>query len=270
MTTQTHFIPTPIAYGKKTQAWWAVKPSGRLVVFVHGFGGSAVSTWNEFPDLLPKQSSCAGWDVVFYGYDGLFTQANISAQGLHDFVHQMGTKPAKVINPTLNPKSRRDSKFAYSSILIVAHSLGAVVTRRALLNARKLNRPWLNQTQMVLFAPAHMGANTIALGAEAISVIPGVGALLAAVAKFKFQPLQDLEAGSQTLQLLLSETQQALQAGDAPYLVARAVYVGDKERIVTTNSFCDDPPLMILAGKDHVDVCKPDANYLDPVQGVVS
>jgi pimeloyl-ACP methyl ester carboxylesterase len=238
-------------------------------VFVHGFGGSAVTTWKEFPDLLPRQAGCAGWDFVFYGYDGLYTQANISAQLLHGFLHKLGTKPAQVINPTLDPSCHRAAAFSYDSILLVAHSLGAVVTRLALLNARKTRRPWLTHTQMVLFAPAHMGANTVALGAEALSVIPGVGALLAAVARFRYQPLQDLATGSQTLQFLLAETQKALAAGNAQYLVARAVYVGDQENIVTTATFCGDPPLTVMAGKSHMSVCKPQATYLDPVLGLL-
>ena len=266
---QTHFAPTLLPYGQKTQAYWAIKPARKLVIFVHGFGGSAVGTWKEFPDLLPKQKRCAGWDIVYYGYDGLYTQANISAQGFHGFLHEMGSNPAHVINPTIS-SGQRKPLFSYNSILIVAHSLGAVVARRALLNALQQNRPWLSHTEMVLFAPAHMGADTIALGGEAISVIPYLGAVLAATAKFKFQPLRDLQPGSATLIGLEKETLNALQQGNAPYLTARDVYIGDKERIVVTQAFCNDPPLTLVPGKTHTSVCKPNSGYKLPVQGVAS
>jgi pimeloyl-ACP methyl ester carboxylesterase len=39
-----------------------------LVVFVHGFAGDAVSTWKDFPDLLPSDPDLRGYDFCFWGY----------------------------------------------------------------------------------------------------------------------------------------------------------------------------------------------------------
>lgn len=275
MPAQTHFIPKPLDRGRKSEAIWAIRPAGAAIVFVHGFGGEAVGTWNEFQKLLPRQDACAGHDLVFFGYDGLYTQANASADVLRRFLGELFDRPARLINPALDPSVRRPDDFAYRSVLLVAHSLGAVICRRALLNAGRQGEPWVSRTSMVLFAPAHMGAtNVIELGAQVVGVIPGIGRLLAQWGKFKYKPLQDLEQGSQTLRQLEADTRTALAAG-AAHLVAREVLFGRDEEIVDSNRFCDDPDGTYLpeqAGrdeKDHTEVCKPGRRYLDPVTHVV-
>ena len=265
---QAHYLPQPLDGGRNSEASWAIHPTGDAVVFLHGFGGKAVGTWNDFQALLPKEQACAGHDLIFFGYDGLYTQANASADVVRGFLAELFDEPARLINPTLDPSAHRPDTFAYRSVLLVAHSLGAVVCRRALLNAGLENDRWTARTSMVLFAPAHMGAtNIIELGAQAITTIPLLGPLLASLGKFKFKALQDLEQGCQTLLKLEEDTRAALAAG-AAHLIARKVLFGRDEGSVDSNRFCDDPPAIWIDDKDHTGVCKPSRGFLDPVMHV--
>lgn len=268
MTRQNHIISGQIKLGKKTYAhsYWSLNPSGHAIVFVHGFGGSATGTWNEFGLLLPQHEKCAGCDLLFYGYDGLYAQASLSAGLLETFLDTLFHDPLKWIAEQLLRERRKEQGFEYKSVLIVAHSLGAIVTRRAILDARQNSRDWVGRTSMVLFAPAHSGAeNVIALGSEALSAIPYVGRVLAQFGKFRYQPLSDMEKDSPTLDLLKQETEAALAAGTADYLKARKVIFGSDERIVRAMRFCSDPAPVVIEGKDHGSVCKPAAAYADPV-----
>ena len=37
-----------------------------LIMFVHGLGGSAVSTWGRFPELIAADARFDGYDVGFF------------------------------------------------------------------------------------------------------------------------------------------------------------------------------------------------------------
>src|SRR5215217_7502595 len=41
---------------------------GTAIVFLHGFGGSATGTWEQFPTLLATLPEAANTDVFFLGY----------------------------------------------------------------------------------------------------------------------------------------------------------------------------------------------------------
>src|SRR5713226_7104842 len=79
----------------------------------------------------------------------------------------MCTRPSVIVNGTLRPELHRKAEFQYGSVVVVAHSLGAVVARQALLDLDEDRNPkWLNKISLVLFAPAHMGADVVPLGTE--------------------------------------------------------------------------------------------------------
>jgi pimeloyl-ACP methyl ester carboxylesterase len=184
-----------------------VKPSGVAVVFVHGFGGGATDTWDEFADMLPQRPECAGHDLLFYGYDSLTRQAPISAALFRDFLHLVATDPfTGVMAPSLRVDRNLTPSFRYHRIVIVAHSLGAVVVREALVQAAQdpLMRPWLSRVQLALFAPAHSGAKITELAEEALGFVKLT--LLRIAANAYAQVLADLKQNSPTLKRLEAET----------------------------------------------------------------
>lgn len=271
-TPQKHYFPQNVTTSGNpgslsSRAYWAINPSGKLIVFVHGFRGDAVKTWIDFPGLLPANPNCAGSDIFYYGYDGAETRADNSAKLLYDFVDDLCFRPAGVINPTLPPGAPpRPANFAYNKITLVAHSLGAVVTRRALLYAHndKPKRPWLPKVHLVLFAPAHLGSDIVRLYLGTLAIfVPRIGAVENAL-KLAYPVLIDLEVGSPTLAQLVADVAQATNKGKKNgYLLAKAVIRGTRDRVVTPLPFGTDAAPTVLPGKGHRDVCKP--SFLFPV-----
>src|SRR2546426_774080 len=128
---QTHLMPRSLPdWGINSQAYWSIKPNRKAIVFVHGFKGSALSTWLEFPRLLQQMHKCAGCDLIFYGYDGARMRATNSAWLLRKFLKQVVENSRELANQTLPPFLKRPPNFSYDNVIICAHSLGAVVSRQ--------------------------------------------------------------------------------------------------------------------------------------------
>jgi len=270
--TQTHYTPRTLSWGKDSRARWAVQPSGVAVVFVHGFGGGATDTWDEFADLLPERKECAGHDLLFYGYDSLTVQAPNSAALVRDFLHALATEPFQaVMSRSLRVDRGLDATFRYRRIVIVAHSLGAVVAREALIQAadKPSMRSWIPLVRLALFAPAHSGALITELAEEAIGAVKLSWLKLARTSyKAYAQVLVDLERGSPTLRRLETRTA-ALIAEGLDTLRAAVVVQGDRDRVVYAAVFGSDPGPHVEPGKGHADVCKPSSNYPQPLEHVL-
>jgi pimeloyl-ACP methyl ester carboxylesterase len=239
---------------------------------VHGFGGAATDTWDEFADRLPERPECAGHDLFFYGYDSLAVQATNNAALLRDFLHALATDPVRsVMARSLRVDRGLVASFRYRRIVLVAHSLGAVVTREALAQAADdpAMRPWVGLVRLALFAPAHCGAKITELAEEALGAVKFSWLGLARTAfKTYAQVLGDLERGSPTLKHLESRTA-ALLAQGMTSLRAAVVVQGDRDRVVYATRFLDDPGPRVEIGMGHIDVCKPTARYTRPMDHVV-
>jgi pimeloyl-ACP methyl ester carboxylesterase len=266
---QTHYSSRKLTWGDEGGVRWAIEPVHRAIVFVHGFGGQAESTWDEFSTLLPLQPQCIGRDLLFYGYDSLTKQAPVSAAQFLEFLQALATDPyEQVIRPSLQDARRVDPDFHYERITIVAHSLGAVVVREALIQAAmdEPPAPWIANIALVLFAPAHSGAAIIPLAEEALGVFPArFGKLAGSGAKLFAQVLSDLEPGSDTLTKLQKDTEALLDRGGFDSLRAKVVVIGDRDRIVKAVRFCSDPGPKVVPGMGHIGVCKPCAAYPLPI-----
>lgn len=265
---QFHHLPVelPQQYGRRSRAYWAVAHASRAVIFVHGFNGDPVSTWPRFPALLTTTKDSADCDIVFFGYDGLRAQSNTSAGLLAGFLSRYLRGPGHLLAQT-RPGTARRANFAYERIVVVAHSLGAVVTRLALLQLHAAPKPpqWLSRVRLVFMAPAHNGAYAallagLVLSGKALS-LPG---LVASLVKYQYPLLQELEPGSVILKDLHARTKQALKKVPAPgdggdYLRAHRVVWAENELVVLNKQFLEDlQPTVNAIGKSHTAVCKPD------------
>src|SRR5436853_7631990 len=95
MTQQAHLLPDRLPrFGKATTAHWSLRPGGKAIVFVHGFSGGAIDTWTNFPAMLTTDARFSQVDLLFYGYDGLQTQAGTSAALFLDFLGTLAQTPA--------------------------------------------------------------------------------------------------------------------------------------------------------------------------------
>lgn len=247
--------------GSKSRGLWSLRPSGDLVVFVHGFTGHAVTTWSRFNVLLRGCPEAAGSDLVFFGYDGLRTRATVSAGHLLKFMRQLHNEPSKIINPSL--QSKRSPDFRFRRTILVAHSLGAVVSRMALLEATHRSDEWARDARLLLFAPAHTGAQALRtasalFGALQLSAAVAIGMQRAAV-------LHDLEADSKTLQDLRDGTRSAIEQGHR-HLAASAILHCERDGVVHPNAFCDQDAEADTVDRSHMNICKPDEHYEEPMR----
>lgn len=268
----THFTPRdlPDEFGVGSRVMYSVNPSGKMIVFVHGFNGHATRTWSDFPGVMVGRPRCADADLFFYGYDALRTSASVSAAMLRENLQSIWGRPMELANRLLDREAaRRD--FTYASITLVAHSLGAIVSRLALVDAMRSTPrdEWVAHARLVLFAPAHSGASVIPLAVQSLTGLPAVGAYLNAVVpwvKFRYRVLQDLEPECDLLKDLADRTKRLVTNAPQSPLRAACVVWAEHDSIVRPIPFADDPPARIARGKGHNDVCKPSGRYLLPIE----
>jgi pimeloyl-ACP methyl ester carboxylesterase len=272
---QTH-IQSPIRDipngGSGTNAYWTLKPgnSGKAIIFVHGFKGEALSTWRCFNDLLPSHTECKDHDLIFYGHDGGRFHVTESAQYLHTFLNTLCTTPQTIFGNSFSPSMQRPQAFRYDKIMLVAHSLGAVLCRLALLTAHGRADAWAAKTRLVLFAPAHNGSDMPSLLSSALTAfeIPLVKILPDAVLKLRYKGAGDIASGSPLLSEMKQKTDDAIKAGGADYLKAVKVVWAQNDHVVVNGPFAQDEAAQSFP-LSHVKVCKPVINYLDPITTVL-
>jgi len=90
-----------------------------LLIFVHGFTGHYIDTWENFPDLIIDDSSLQHYDVLMWGYPSnkLARNPSIGNVGEH-------------LRTELDQLPER-----YTHIVLAAHSMGGLVVRAAVISA---------------------------------------------------------------------------------------------------------------------------------------
>jgi pimeloyl-ACP methyl ester carboxylesterase len=256
----THFLPPrQILEFPESHAVWCRTPPTRVVVFVHGFRGEALETWHRFDELLPEDPSSANFDFLFYGYDGFRSELMASVGAFKGFLERLLTLPSRISNQQLPIHATRPDTHEYNEIMLVGHSLGAVVIRYALLQLRRSKAKNLERIRLAFFAPAHRGAYLAKLMNETLSPIPFLN-LFAGLLKFKSPLIEQLLPNSDELQELQRLTEEALKSGEnSQSLVAESVFIAKTENIVKNLPFCQDPEPVIIEA-DHKWICKPLTN----------
>lgn len=265
---QTHFSPRTLKGTDKpekdVQVLFAVNPDRKGMLFIHGYSGYAIKTWSDFHELLPGSSKCAGSDIFFYGYDGLRANMQSSASIFRSFLDRVLRKPEDLFKDNLPKSMQRAKDFAYDEFIIVAHSLGAVIARRALIDATMNKSDWVKKTKLILYAPAHKGASVAELALEVSSSFTFLK-FFGIAARFKSPLIDDLKPDSRALKTLLEDTQNAIQEGSNEHLIANRVVIAEYENIVRNERFCYDPPADTIPNTTHTTVCKPNKSFLKPL-----
>ena len=250
---------------KNVQALFATKPDSRAILFIHGYGGDPVKTWSEFHDLLPEQEHFSGVDLLFYGYDSLQAEMIASAALFHEFLDRLFSDGVKVINSSLPSKTKRPSSFKYTKLLVVAHSLGAVIARRGIADATSARAKWTTKTSLALFAPAHMGAVAVELALEAASGFKFMS-LFSSGAQMSSPMTRQLKPDSAELQALRSDVATLTKNRANPHLIPKMVVLAEFEKIVKNLAFPGDPAPVTIANTSHTSVCKPNRTFLKPLE----
>lgn len=256
----------PVQLGHNSSFSAAIPCDHTLIVFVHGFRGKASATWQSFPDYLDEYDGLRDADVLYYGYDSRLRMQNISINLRKDLnaiwqnCLSLGTNISQIM-------SKRSDSFTWKKIVFVAHSLGAVVVRRTLLDCFLDesdiydNKHWSRNATICLFAPAHSGANLLKLISETFITL---GLPFVPFIKMRYPCLQDLEIGSQSIEVLKQDYLE-LPPDKRNFIKATLVILAEKDQVVEPTRFPGDPIADHLEDRGHINVCKPDDDFIDPV-----
>jgi hypothetical protein len=222
-----------------------------LVVFVHGFRGDALETWQPFDQMTISRKAFADSDILFFGYDAYYSNVLASASFLFDLLDQVTSSPAALVG-TERPALVAARAAGYERVILTAHSLGAVVSRWAILRAVEEQRAWCAKLRLLLFAPAHTGSDLATMATSAVSGFSWLS-LFVEAAKAKVPLVKELEPTSR----ILTELAERVRTHDEPCLRANRVVVAEHEIVVSNLPFPGDPCPDALRDTDHVSVCKP-------------
>jgi hypothetical protein len=250
-------------------------------VFVHGWAGGPHDTWFGFPSRLRATSAKA--DFLFYGYESVRKSAPYSASKFRQFLRAVLQDPqAAIFEPSADAShirlEARSPGFRHKKIVLCCHSLGAVVSRRALIDLESETPGLVKGTdiRMLLFAPAHCGSDLAKLAQDlfAIGAVQLPLAIAGTLAGLKLKSLRDLVRGSTTLETLKSENAALCAAirnatGRPPTFLPR-VFHAENDEVVLQNDFPGDPPFQPVDHHSHRSICKPTDQYDLPVRELVS
>jgi pimeloyl-ACP methyl ester carboxylesterase len=260
---EAHIPSQELVFGKKTATakarWSKTLPKG-LLVFVHGFKGAAISTWGTLPDQLCLDPRLANYDVIRFGYPSVVQTASESAQELQRLLNKLllGPNPNEFVNKSIkqyNPYADpRPSGWVYESVVLIGHSLGACVIRRAVLNQlRSGQKKWPQKWKLIWFAPAHRGARLFRLWSLVTVGIPVEG--IDKIASFIAPVLADLAEDSDFLKELVDQTEELTPTN--PDLRAPLTFWAWKDKVVVNREFATDKtPYENITGVNHISICK--------------
>jgi alpha-beta hydrolase superfamily lysophospholipase len=243
------------------------------IIFVHGFNGSARGTWEEFPSVIRTMPEARGADAFFVNYPSTTESVQICAEEFRAFLTDILRDPIQtVVNPSL-PRAANQRGIAplYTRVVLVAHSMGAVVVRRAVLD---LNREGIatherDAIRLLFFAPADKGSELPELVASGLwlSFLPGaqlVGKLLVN----HYRSLADLDKQSPALSLLSDDSKEArakrIANGEPDDYLRAHVLHAHRDKVVVQIRFDNDRWGRPIAGQNHRTSCKPKGTYRRP------
>jgi pimeloyl-ACP methyl ester carboxylesterase len=243
----------------------------RLVVFVHGFGGKAVSTWQQFPDGGATSEWWRAADMLFVGYNSKRDDIGGTADRIRHAISRFYPElPVKILQAA-GVSVRPHSQTRYSELVLVGHSLGGVIVRCALCDAAErwneqrnaaahAPKPVLLEARVRLFSPASAGFR--AAGLLGVVKASGLWPAIEMICR-RSSAYSDLQPGSVVLADIRERTERYAKDPDLRALRASILWAHPDDVVIPVHystDFADDS----VDGATHSSVCKPHSNYHTP------
>lgn len=257
------------------------------IVFVHGFLGDAFDTWVDFQSSIDRDDGWEHADLYFFQYDSFNDSVGASVAALRRFLARVEQAPEDwfqvpaqdlpaVIRDTLGGFRLRDGPTAYRQLVLVAHSLGGIVVRQAIVlqaaddrkrvaQAGTAAAPALLRARLSLFAPAINGARSAGLFGVALRLRGLAGLALGASPSY-----QELLPQTGVVGRLRQRTEELAKSfPHLPAFQAEVLWAGRDDIVVDADVYAADCNHGRAAGTDHVSVCKPGHTYRRPLDLVI-
>lgn len=275
------------------------EPADTAVIFVHGFDGNPTTTWLDFQSLVDQGEriapAFATSDLYFYGYESLNDNVLVHTSRLADFIRRVHPEPDFPSALTMSPAMRQfipapeDTDLGlrrfYSRLVLVGHSLGAVLIRAAMVDlcqdhenrlyspagSSQATVPAVLNSELRLFAPAIFGFKPVGLKGFIFHFCLEHPKLktFAKPALTAFAPIHDdVKEGSARLEKLQERTEELSEKHpEWTCLRARTIF-GTLEEIVYMDRYACDATPEFVEGQDHTSICKPNPAYTRPLEFV--
>lgn len=261
-------------------------------VFVHGFMGDAAGTWRDFQGLI--EDDAGNWndvDLFFFDYDSFGRSVTGSAELLGRFVTGILARQIELMSVAVPDDDAygglsgrrfrlRATASEYENLWLLGHSLGGLVLRALIRSGMKsaLKRseaeladvtkpaPALLRARLRLFAPAISGARPARLLGLALR-LGGLGSVARAVLGGSPSYLE-MQQGSELLDVVRNDTTKWAEDERFERLTSlrAAIVWAERDDVVSDIEYRKDtnrPPRP--PGSNHLSVCKPRRDYLDPL-----
>lgn len=170
-------------------------PNTGLVIFVHGFRGSYLSTWGQLSDFLEQHADSdeklEKWDYLFLGY---------RTYSIDTFL-----EIARIVSSQWDKASKKNSPFdrnAYSKLALFGHSLGTLGLRQLICNVSEQPDGLLDAlSKVVLFGSPLNGSPLTGLAAFA-PIADAIRGQPAALSPTAYRIADALKRDSAELQML--------------------------------------------------------------------
>jgi pimeloyl-ACP methyl ester carboxylesterase len=197
----------------------------KLVLFIHGLGGSAGGTWQGFPELMRKDAEL----TKLYEVDTIEYSTGV-----------FGSKPSLATCAAILKTEIENRYPSYSEIALIAHSQGGLVARYYIAERLLSGQP-LPVSRLLTFATPHQGA--------------GLATLLKWV-PLSSQQIGDLDPNSEFMRELGVAWGQA--KADRRVLTKHVVAAGDAIVGQVSSMGSWSPSYEVVAGDGHRRVVKPE------------
>ena len=241
------------------------------IVFVHGFLGDPHETWYAFQDLVISHPTAATYwnkrDLFFFTYKSFDDVIETSARSLLRFLNLIFPSPPANILSILDdvhaPKrlaSLDSPARAYRQLVLVGHSEGGLVIRKAVVIGEKEANP-ISKAKLVLFAPAISGVNPAGFYGMLMASPANWIALVSLGRSFAYRDMNS----SRFLTDVTNDTLDARNIHPEHTALWAKVIFGSKEDVVEPVKWPGDNQVAEEVGKNHLSVCKPKRGYDRPI-----